>query len=44
MKKRPKNVGSPLFIWIAVDRESSKVIDFEIGDRSNSAYLKLALE
>ena len=42
-KKRPKNGGEFTFVWIAVDRNKGKVIDFEVGDRSKSTYLKLAL-
>ena len=42
-KKRPKNGGEFTFIWIAVDRGSGKVIDFEVGDRSKETYLRLAL-
>ena len=41
-KKRPKNGGEFTFIWIAVDRNRGKVIDFEVGDRSKFTYLKLA--
>lgn len=41
-KKRPKNGGEHIFVWIAVDRQSGKVIDFEVGDRSKGTYLKLA--
>ena len=42
-KKRPKNGGKFTFIWIAVDRNRGEVIDFEVGGRSKSTYLKLAL-
>ena len=42
-KKRPKNGGKFTFIWIAVDRKTNKVIDFEVGDRTKETYLKLAL-
>ncbi len=31
-----------VFVWIAVDRSTNKVIDFQIGSRSKSTYLKLA--
>ena len=41
-KKRPKNGGRFVFVWIAVDRSTNKVIDFQIGSRSKSTYLKLA--
>jgi insertion element IS1 protein InsB len=42
-KKKPKNGGEYTFVWIAVDRRSNQVIDFEVGDRSKQTYLKLAL-
>ncbi|HJK86605.1 MAG TPA: IS1 family transposase [Candidatus Megaira endosymbiont of Nemacystus decipiens] len=41
-KKRPKNGGGFTFVWIAVNRNKSEVIDFEVGDRSKSTYLNLA--
>ena len=40
--KRPKNGGEFTFVWIAVDRDSGEVVDFEVGDRSKAAYLRLA--
>ena len=42
-KKRPKNGGKFTFIWVAVDRNTGKVIDFEVGDRSKEIYIRLAL-
>jgi insertion element IS1 protein InsB len=42
-KKRPKNGGKYVFIWIALDRSTNKVVDFEIGDRTKRTYVKLAL-
>jgi len=42
-KKRPKNGGKYTFVWIAVDRRSNQVIDFEAGDRTRQTWLKLAL-
>jgi len=41
-KKRPKNGGDFTFIWIAVDRRSGEVVDFEVGHRSKATYLNLA--
>ena len=41
-KKRSKNGGEFTFIWIAVNRRTNKVVDFEIGDRSRGTYLSLA--
>ena len=42
-KKKPKNGGKYLWIWIAVDRNNNKICDFEIGDRSFATWLRLAL-
>lgn len=42
-KKRPKKGGEYTFVWIAVDRRTNQVIDFEVGDRSKQTHLKLTL-
>ena len=42
-KKRQKNAGKYVFIWIALNRSTNKVVDFGIGDRTKQTYLKLAL-
>ncbi len=31
-----------MWIWIAIDRNRNKIIDFEIGSRNFSTYLKMA--
>ena len=41
-KKRPKNGGEFTFVWVAVDRRTNQVVDFEVGDRTKSTYLILA--
>lgn len=41
-KKRPKNGGEFNFVWIALNRESNKVVDFEVGGSTKTTYLKLA--
>ena len=40
-KKRPANGEKSIYVWVAVNRESGKVIDFEVGDRSKNTYFKL---
>jgi len=32
-----------LFVWLAVDRQQNRIVDFEIGDRSFSTYFQMAL-
>jgi len=40
-KKKPKNGGEFVFVWIAVDRNRNQIVDFEVGDRSQDTYKKM---
>jgi insertion element IS1 protein InsB len=40
-KKKPKNGGEFVFIWIDDDRNRNEIVDFEVGDRSQDTYKKM---
>ena len=42
-KQTEEWIGEYKWIQLAIDRNKNKIIDFEIGDRSRTTYIALAL-